>query len=428
MKKTKILFISYYFQPDNVIGALRATKLVKFLTRDFNCVCDVITVENETKKLKEREEVFAASILTIKEDKHKLQNNGSSQANKITTTMEKKQKPSKFRYVGFSIKHVIKQHQLLKRAKKQIKHIDFTKYDAVFSTFGPEFNHLLANFIKKKNNNLTWIADFRDPVYNLLYTPKLLSRYKKSFVRKYCKDANYITAVSTGYSKALYYKDSQKIRVITNGYDDDDFKQGEVTKFSKFTFFVSGNLYDGRRSISPVIRAVSELVESRTIAKDNLQFLYSGVDSAVLKEELGKYNLSELLLDKGYNDRNEVLNMQQKSHVLLLSTWNYESYEGVIPGKFYEYLSSGTHIFAIVTGNKGNSEIREYIQKTNSGICYEFANKEHDYEVLKNNIIELYIRYIDGNFSAPELNEKELEKFNYANISGQLYRLIKSEN
>lgn len=46
--------------------------------------------------------------------------------------MEKKQKPSKFRYVGFSIKHVIKQHQLLKRAKKQIKHIDFTKYDAVF--------------------------------------------------------------------------------------------------------------------------------------------------------------------------------------------------------------------------------------------------------------------------------------------------------
>ena len=69
MKKTKILFISYYFQPDNVIGALRATKLVKFLTRDFNCVCDVITVENETKKLKER--------VTIKRSKTGYKSHGN---------------------------------------------------------------------------------------------------------------------------------------------------------------------------------------------------------------------------------------------------------------------------------------------------------------------------------------------------------------
>lgn len=422
----KILFIAYSFYPDNAIEAVRPTKLVKYLKKNRNCSCDVVTVETDYPKQKfSNDDIYYDNIYKVNVNNKTLEDQ-SKNDNKINRETKKKY----YRMLPKFVREILMMflnYMYYFKAKKILRKIDLSKYDAVFSTYGPEFSHLTASYVKKKNKDIIWIADFRDPVYNPLFHSRLLKKYKKSFVNKKCKNADFITSVSTDSIKSLHSKKQNQVITLNNGYDLEDYERNKVNKFQKFTFLTIGNLYEGERSVIPVIQAVKELINKGKINADNVQFAYIGNKSDSLAEELAKFNLENLLLDMGYVTRDESIRIQSKSHILLLPSWNYKNYEGVIPGKFYEFLVSGTPMIAVIEGNKSNSELRRYIRDTNSGVSYENDTKENDFLLIKKYIKDIYNSFINNEVYKTQLNVKETEKYNYSYISNKLFNIIQKK-
>jgi glycosyltransferase involved in cell wall biosynthesis len=103
--------------------------------------------------------------------------------------------------------------------------------DTVITTGPPHSTHLTGLKLKKELN-IRWIADFRDPWTDIFYYSDMLHTpvARKLDLRKekkVLKSADRIIAVNNTVGKLLARKidgkDTGKITVITNGYDEDDF-------------------------------------------------------------------------------------------------------------------------------------------------------------------------------------------------------------
>jgi hypothetical protein len=429
----KILFISYHFYPDNAISAVRPTKFIKYLSINHNVSCDIITVHNNSKKDSfNNNEVFYNKIYYIKTNKkfiYKKKNNSSSLNIKRTTesTFPIFVIHKIIRKVKRKLRPIISlfnQYLLFSRGIKIIRNIDLNSYYGVFSSYGPEFTHLLARYCKKRNSKLVWIADFRDSVFNPIFSFFPLNLYQKKYPSFVCRKSSFITVVSKGTIPNLFLKNSQRVSLLTNGYDSDDIMKINEKKYNKFTILITGNLYDGLRSIDPLLNCIKELVDQGIVNLSLVSFLYLGDDETSLTKSLRKYDFLRNYNYGGYVDRETSLKIQNKSHLLVLLTWNNYNYEGVISGKFYEYINSGTPIITIVNGNKANSEIKEYISKTNSGFCYESSNHSQDYSQMKAYLIYVYNCFVKNTNITTCVNNEEKDKFDYKNITKSLNDLF----
>ncbi len=71
---------------------------------------------------------------------------------------------------------------------------------------------------------------------------------------------------------------------------------------------------------------------------------------ANLRELIVLYGLEEYVKDGGFIARENALRMQRDAHVLLFLEVNNE--DGILTGKLFEYLCSGTPIWGIGVSNK----------------------------------------------------------------------------
>ena len=118
--------------------------------------------------------------------------------------------------------------------------------------------------------------------------------------------------------------------------------------------------------------------------------------------------------------------LQEEADVLLTAVWNNKDYQGVIGGKILTYLMLKKPIIGIVIGDAPNSEIKEIIKNINCGWCYEEANHEQDFTMLKEVILRLYESKMSGDVPYIEYNEHELSKFNLKNITEKYINIFDS--
>ena len=158
------------------------------------------------------------------------------------------------------------------------------------------------------------------------------------------------------------------------------------------------------------------LIEEGAICADDFSFEYAGSDYPELLNQLGEYGLEKTAVDHGFVSREESIALQKHADALLLLTWNEKKYQGVVPGKLFEYMSIGTvPILALVTGDVENSEVARMITQSQAGFACEAAVPEQ--------IIELkdYVRRLFGH----ELHfESKVERYSYKTISEQYAKLV----
>ena len=117
----KILFISYYFYPDNVIGSIKPTKLLKYLSKEFGCNCDILTFKNHTKKNEnDRIESFYTNKFVVPIFKNK-KNNEEKQKNNIEYGKKKNKKKNyfiiKIRKTARNILNLLYEYKLFFKSK-----------------------------------------------------------------------------------------------------------------------------------------------------------------------------------------------------------------------------------------------------------------------------------------------------------------------
>ena len=436
----KILIVSYLFAPYNTIGAIRPTKIAKYLTVQGVSV-DVITgslKNNIDEKLKDDIKNMN-KVITIKHGSTIQKIN-----NKVTSTVNKKQNfllngsadnkvhrksriKNKLSWFYRTSLYLLSCFDFYKQTKKYIKRrgLNLEEYDAVFTTFGPLSNLWIGLYIKKKYKKIKWVADFRDPILVDL-TPLVYKPYYRHMEKKVCKKADEIICVSKGYlDRICRGKYSLKSSTITNGYDVDDLpKNINMRASDKFRFTYVGAMYEGKRLITPLFEVLAELIKEKSIEKENVEFVYAGRDFKFLFDQAAKYKIEDILIDKGQLPRKECIELQYGSRYLVLSTWNNKGEEGVFPGKFLEYMLFNKPIVAIVSGDVPNSEVCSVINKANLGVCYEEVCKSEHYEILKNYILSEYLRYENHGNSFFKPDKDILDYYNYKNISRLIYNKI----
>lgn len=225
--------------------------------------------------------------------------------------------------------------------------------DAILTTGPPHSTHL-AGLTLQKLTGVPWVADFRDPWTDINYYQELphtgcARRLDRALERWVLKQARAVTTVSPTWRNGLSQKvDGQRerrVRVIQNGYDEDDIEPREESHDEEvFSLTHVGSLYASRNPTG-LWRALRRLGERNAIP--NLRLRLVGTVDPNVKDALRRHGLSERTKFISYVPHEEAVRYMRRAGLLLLSIEDFPASAGMLTGKIYEYLASGRPILGL---------------------------------------------------------------------------------
>lgn len=288
----------------------------------------------------------------------------------------------------------------------------------------PPFDLLKYGNMLSKRHKIKWIADYRDEwtsdgsillqkgtgpanllskiLYNYYLSPEAVRKQEIEFT----KSCSFFTTVSDSAISAISAITNKSGRLLINGFDQEDYDENVKPKlFEKFTITYAGWLYNSQQ-IEILCEAIKKLVERIPDLKLKLLFIggksFSGMEERLGKLMAGYENYIELT-DRV--SKRESIEMQQKSHLLLLSS--HKGKDGIPSSKLYEYIGTKK---AILLCPSDNGVIEDTLLKTQQGIICNTVEDTY------NELLKLYNEFMMENRavkSAINLNEVE----NYSRIN-----------
>lgn len=366
----KVLIITYYWPPSGGGGVQRWLKLTNYL-KEFSIEPIVLTVDSKYASYPHIDEHFNKEVENIETYRSKsfeaLKFYGSIFGKKNVphsafANVNKKsflQTVSRFIRGNLFIPDPRKgwNSYAIKEAKKIItKH----KIDTIITTSPPHSTQLIGLQLKR-DLNINWIADLRDPWTDIFYYKDLLhlpsSRKKDAKLElDVLKNADQIITVSNAIKELFAVKlkgQKDKIHVIPNGFDPKDFGSTKTKKAEVFTFGYIGSLTE---EYSPKI-----LFETLKSLKPefNFRIKFIGNVSPGIKEIIKKNDLDEICVFRDRVAHDEAIKEMQSSDALLLFIPEVLNNEGILTGKIFEYIACRKPIIGIGPEHGDASKILE---------------------------------------------------------------------
>lgn len=292
-----------------------------------------------------------------------------------------------------------------------IDHIKKNPIDVVVTTYGPRACHLIGKSIKEYNNEIMWVADYRDlwslrHDINLTYTQK---KKEKAIEKKTMAHADFILTVSDPLRDELHAFLKKPTHTIYNGFDiDKNLLKHRITnkKYSKkdkktIKIVYTGMIYPGSRDPSPLFSAIHNLISSGALGGTKIEVHFFGNKQEGIRKIIEQKNAADFTHVHGHVTREEALWQQADADLLLLMESDKPEAQGVLTGKIFEYLASGTPIISL--GSPESSSIAKVINKTKTGfICENRIDKissaitaviNSDYNLIFNPQIDEIMKY-----------------------------------
>ena len=307
-----ILIITSCFAPKNVIGAVRISKIAKYLIReghDLTIISPALEDYDGIDNTLECDEFCVAKRITVPYSSltakltrtHKSET--SRQSGSVVGNQTNHSLKSKIYRVLRSLFSIWRNYEWSQKVNKIIRK-SHTRYDVVISSYPNASTHDSAWFAKRNGYAKCWVADFRDPI-----ALDSIHGKQKSMLDKRQSEYVHRSDMTTHVSKAsverfvCYPGDKSKVKWIPNGFDEEDFEhisnEHEKDEKTHLVFSYAGGLYSGERDCSPLFQAIRELIDVGTVHVDDVSFEYAGRDYGILKSQADKYNLSSIIKDKG---------------------------------------------------------------------------------------------------------------------------------
>lgn len=299
-------------------------------------------------------------------------------------------------------------------------------FDAVFATYN-QLENIYAGKYAAEKFGCKWILDLRDPIARRSdgnYMTYL--RWKRIQEKAVCS-ADICTAVSDGVAEKVCQGADKHVVTLYNGYDDDTVLENKVTKDEILRFCYTGVMYKKRSSSSTLFCAIRKLADEGKLEITKVQLEYAGPHFDMIREQAKHYNVESILVNHGYVSRAEAAEIQARSDVFLVLTWNTEYERGVLTGKFFEGIRARKPILTLVSGNVPNSELYMLNEKYHYGFCYEECANSAEFENLYRWVEDAYNRKQKG-LTIDYLPKAELyEDFTYRKLAEQLESIIYSQ-
>jgi glycosyltransferase involved in cell wall biosynthesis len=383
----KILIITYYWPPSGGAGVQRWLKFSKYLP-EFGYQPIVLTVDEEHASYAQLDYSLLQEIspeLSV----HKTKT--FEPYNLYRKLTNKKEIP----YGGFSNQKRVTFFEKLTRfirgnlfipdprkgwnryaLKKAFELIQSQKIEVVITSGPPHSTHLIGRKLKERTG-IRWIADFRDPwtdiyYYKSLYHSKLATRFDQYLEKSVLTGADKIITVSEEVGKLLLKKipgHEEKIAVIPNGYDEDDFVSVEPVQNKAFTIVYTGTLSVSYR-IDQFIEAVYQLPDR---IKEQLKIRFVGNVPDEIIHLFHQKNLGALVEVLGYIPHQQAIRQMTGASLLLMAIPDSPDNKGIVTGKFFEYLAAKKPILAI--GPPGG-DVDRMVQKCKAGKLFSYDETE----------------------------------------------------
>ena len=395
----KVLIISYYWPPSGGSGVQRWLKFAKYLPK-FNWKPIIYTPENPYFDLMDNSliaeipnevEVIKTKIWEPYYLKDKIfgKSKNSQTSGLINNTFTFKNYFFNWIRGNFFVPDP-KIFWVKKSIKFLLKYINKNNIEYIVSTGPPHSMHLIALGLKKKNKNLKWIADFRDPWSKL----DLLDNFHLSYFAKnknklleknVLSKANLILTVSEKWKDDFKKLGANNVKVITNGYDDSDFTN-YTSKIPKEKFVIGHyGLINHLRNPKNFWKALDEIcLENKDFSKKLEIHLSGNIDKNIINEISNYSAINSKVKILGYLSHKEVIDAYTNTSLLLVLLFNSKSGLGNHPAKLFECIACKKQFFVF---GPENSDTQKLLNKTKIG---EYLLYSDNIENLKEKIIKAY--------------------------------------
>jgi glycosyltransferase involved in cell wall biosynthesis len=289
--------------------------------------------------------------------------------------------------------------------------------DAMVSTGPPHTAHMIAMKVAEKHN-IPWLADFRDPwtqidFYDKLMLSKKADQKHKRLEKAVLQKANKVVTVSPHCAKGLEEIIGKNIDVITNGYDEDDFKNLPSYDYSKFTITHLGSMNPDRNA-KTLWDVLADMSKKNEEFRQSLQIKFIGKTDISVFQYLDKAGLSENVVNLKYLPHDKAIIEGAKSAVLLLALNDTPNVISLAPGKLYEYLALKRPI--LCTGAT-NGDAAAILKDANSGKAVGFK----DFESTKKQLIQWFDEFKSNSL---EVNSSSIEKYSRRSLTIKMSELL----
>lgn len=432
MEAQKVLIITYYWPPSGGSGVQRWLKFAKYLPQ-FGWDPLVFTPENPTYQIKDESllkdvgpeiDVIKFPIWEPYGFWQKISGN-REHINQLDMTDIAKQG-----FIG-RVATWIRANFFIPDARvfwvrpsvKILKEIISTNQIRYIITTGPPHSlHLIGLKLKQAYPSLTWFADFRDPwsEWDLLYKLGIkgwaMRRHQK-LEQEVLKTANKVITVTPIYVQQLKLLGARRIHLITNGYDEDDFKALERVKTDQFIIRHLGGVDALRdpRDFFYALKALLQHPEAKELA-EKLKVEFVGTVNTNLKKEI----LSDDVLNKYCSfvasvPHKEVPGLYASTSLLLLVLASQQLAAGNIPGKLFEYMASQCPVLGVGVPDGDTAQIINA-----SGAGKVFAR--NDSKGMHDFVMKEFLKWRNGE----KRTAVDVSAYTRKNLTQQLVNLLES--
>ncbi len=283
---------------------------------------------------------------------------------------------------------------------------------------GPSFSSFYAGLKIKQKTDIPMVLDFRDGwIGNRYFTEnqKFFIKYFNKKIERQCVEVSDLVISVTQPLVDMYmnrYKSSQhKIRLLTNGFDAEDFAEININvneKFDKLNFVYSGTI-SGVRTPQYFFDALLKVIEEDYTLIDVINVYFYGKFNFKIDERYKK--ITHLLKIRGHVEHSKIINAISFADVFISFSNPELGGKSVIPGKTFEYIAFNKPIFSISDRNAATELIDEL------GLGY-YANY-NDVDEIKTEILRIFDDWKSNKLK--KINDfRKLERFERKNLTKEL--------
>lgn len=442
-QEKRILVITTAFSPENAVGAIRLTKVVKFLVRRGYGVTVLSPELGPANKVDQGLECPELSRVERVRIGHGplFSRLFQKQRNKLVAKKSASEfirdgggapsLASGFRVALFRLGQFVYtllraldwKCQVTRHLRRHYRQGDFA---VVFSSYPSLGAPLAAHFARRTGLAARWVADFRDPLNYEKNSNPFIYAVNSRIQAWLLARADAVTFVTRDMAAKFRVKDRGKLHFVPNGYDPEESTELQREEGrrqldpERLVLCYVGSLYGGARDLSAIFFGIRALIDSGSLGAGQVRFDYAGNDGSILAAQAAAADLKEAIHDHGYVGRKECLEIQNAADIVVVATWNTALDQGVIPGKLYECFLLRKPILGIVAGEVPGSELARMVEEVAGGFVLEEGGAAGaDSRGLQDFIAARYRRKCEGGDVAGLYNER-VEEYSYAGIAERL--------
>lgn len=428
----KVLIITYYWPPGSGPGVQRFLKFSKYLPQ-FGWLPSVLTVKNGS--YPNTDETLLKDIPTSVEvhrtkalEPFTVYNALRGKKGKAVEVGMGNIRNKKSRFQNFA--NYIRSNYFIPDARvgwnryainRARKLLQTENFDAIITTGPPHSTHLIGLALKKEFD-IPWIADLRDPwttIYYMRYLKRTKGSHKKdkAFENEVAQQANALTVVSEGLRREFAERNST-IEVIHNGFDRDDMPDNEKGQTKQFSIAYIGN-FKPNQNIESCWNAIRELRESNPEFDKLVRLDFTGNVAPNIMESIKSNGLSEVTHIHPFVPHAEATERMINSNLLLFPIPIADNSKAIITGKIFEYLASGTPIWGVGPEDGDGADI---LKKMDRNPMCDYSDKA----TLQKQLHDHFNNWMDNMNTTPTETTEGIERFSRRSLSQKLANLLSS--